>query len=162
MDFSLSEEQQLLKDSITTFVDKDYLFDVRQKNIKTELGFSSDFWKTFADLGLSIPGGSDCPIEDGNPMFEYYAAITRKDHDGFPENGWHPEEALDRISALKMFTQWAAYGEFSEGRRGTIKIGNDADFTVLNNDITCCPPNEILDTEVMMTIVDGETVYSKL
>ena len=51
MDFSLSEEQLLLKDSITTFVDKDYLFDVRQKNIKTELGYSSDFWKTFADLG---------------------------------------------------------------------------------------------------------------
>ena len=31
MDFSLSEEQQLLKDSITTFVDKDYHFDLRQK-----------------------------------------------------------------------------------------------------------------------------------
>jgi len=56
MDFSLSEEQLLLKDSITTFVDKDYLFDVRQKNIKTELGYSSDFWKTFADLGwLGMP-----------------------------------------------------------------------------------------------------------
>ena len=56
MDFSLSEEQQLLKDSITQFVDKDYLFDVRQKNIKSELGYSSDFWKTFADLGwLGMP-----------------------------------------------------------------------------------------------------------
>ena len=119
-------------------------------------------WKTFTDLGLPIPGGSDCPIEDGNPMFEYYAAITRKDHDGFPKDGWHAEEALDRISALKMFTQWAAYGEFSENKRGTIKIGNDADFTVLNNDITCCLPNEILDTEIIMTIVDGEIVYSKI
>ena len=119
-------------------------------------------WKTFADLGLPIPGGSDCPIEDGNPMFEYYAAITRKDHDGFPEDGWHAEETLDRISALKMFTQWAAYGEFSEDRRGTIEVGYDADFTILNNDITSCPPNEILDTDVIMTIVGGKTVYSKL
>ena len=70
MDFSLSEEQQLLKDSITQFVDKDYLFDVRQKNIKSELGYSSDFWKTFADLGwLGMPfseadGGYDGGLID--------------------------------------------------------------------------------------------------
>ena len=119
-------------------------------------------WKTFTELGLPIPGGSDCPIEDGNPMFEYYAAITRKNHDGFPENGWHPEEALDRISALKMFTQWAAYGEFAENKRGTIDIDFDADLTVLNHDITSCRPEEILNTEVMMTIVGGKTVYSIL
>ena len=117
-------------------------------------------WKTFADLGLPIHGGSDCPIEDGNPMFEYYAAITRKDHDGFPEDGWYPEEALDRISALKMFTQWAAYGEFSENKRGTIDRGFDADLTILSHDITLCPPKEILNTEVMMTIVGGKIVYS--
>ena len=43
-------------------------------------------WKTFIDSGCKIPGGSDCPIEEGNPLFEYYAAITRKNHDGFPEN----------------------------------------------------------------------------
>ena len=119
-------------------------------------------WKTFADLGLPIPGGSDCPIEDGNPLFEYYAAITRKDHDGFPEGGWHPDEILDRMSALKMFTTWAAYGEFSEKKRGKIEIGFDADFTVLNNDITSCEPEEILHTDVIMTIVGGKIVYSKL
>ena len=119
-------------------------------------------WKTFEDLGLPIPGGSDCPIEDGNPLFEYYAAITRKDHNGLPEGGWHPEEVLSRTSALKMFTAWAAYGEFSEKQRGMIEIGFDADFTILNNDITCCEPEVILNTEVMMTIVDGEIVHSKL
>ena len=119
-------------------------------------------WKTFADLGLPIPGGSDCPIEDGNPLFEYYAAITRKDHDGFPEGGWHPDEILDRMSALKMFTTWAAYGEFSENKRGKIEVGFDADFTVLNNDITSCEPEEILHTDVIMTIVGGKIVYSKL
>ena len=119
-------------------------------------------WKSFVNLGLPIPGGSDCPIEDGNPLFEYYAAITRTDHDGFPKGGWHPDEILDRISALKMFTTWAAYGEFSERRRGVIEMGSDADFTVLNNDITSCQPEKILDTEVMMTIVGGKIVHSKL
>ena len=119
-------------------------------------------WKTFLDLGLPIPGGSDCPIEDGNPLFEYYAAITRKNHDGFPEGGWHPKEILDRISALKMFTTWAAYGEFSETKRGVIDKGFDADLTILNNDITLCQPQDILNTEVIITIVGGKIVYSKL
>ena len=69
MDFSLSEEQQLLKDSITQFVDKDYLFDVRQKNIKSELGYSSDFWKTFADLGwLGMPFSESDGGYDGGPI----------------------------------------------------------------------------------------------
>ena len=69
MDFSLSEEQQLLKDSITQFVDKDYLFDVRQKNIKSELGYSSDFWKTFADLGwLGMPFSEAEGGYDGGPI----------------------------------------------------------------------------------------------
>ena len=119
-------------------------------------------WKTFENLGLPIPGGSDCPIEDGNPLFEYYAAVTRKDHQGFPENGWHPEETLNRMSALKMFTQWAAYGEFAEHRRGSIKKNYDADLTILSNDITSCESNQILNTKVIMTIVGGKIVYSQL
>ena len=61
-----------------------------------------------------------------------------------------------------MFTQWAAYGEFSESRRGAIEIGFDADFTVLDNDITKCDPSEILDTNVIATIVGGQSVYSNL
>ena len=66
---SLSEEQQLLKDSITTFVDKDYLFDIRQKNIKTDLGYSSDFWKTFADLGwLGMPFSESDGGFNGGPI----------------------------------------------------------------------------------------------
>ena len=119
-------------------------------------------WKSFVNLGLPIPGGSDCPIEDGNPMFEYYAAVTRMDHNGLPNNGWHPEEKLDRISALKMFTQWGAYGEFSENQRGTIDINFDADLTIIDNDITSCEPSKILDTNILMTIVNGNIVYSQL
>ena len=116
-------------------------------------------WKTFLDMGIPIPGGSDCPIEDGNPLFEIFAAVTRKDHNGWPENGWHPEECVDRISALKMFTQWGAYGSFSEHQRGIIKIGYDADITILSNDLTTCSEQDILNTEVMMTIVNGKIVY---
>ena len=119
-------------------------------------------WKSFIESGCKIPGGSDCPIEDGNPLFEYYAAVTRQDHKGLPNGGWLIQEAVSRIDALKMFTTWAAYGEFSEHRRGGIISGFDGDLTVLSNNITKCNPEDILNTEVLMTIVNGEIVYSKM
>jgi len=119
-------------------------------------------WQSFIDMGLKIPGGSDCPIEDGNPLLEYYAAVTRKDRAGLPEGGWQPQEKVSRMNALRMFTTWAAYGAFSESRRGIIAPGFDADLTVLSNDITSCDEMEIIGTEVMMTVVGGKEVYNAL
>ncbi len=119
-------------------------------------------WKTFIDSGCRIPGGSDCPIEEGNPLFEFYAAVTRRNHKGLPAGGWQNQETVNRIDALKMFTSWAAFGEFAELRRGKINVGYDADLTVLSQDITACSYEDILKTEVLMTIVNGEIVYSKM
>ena len=119
-------------------------------------------WQSFIDAGCKIPGGSDCPIEEGNPIFEYYAAVTRKNHNGTPNDGWQKQEAVSRIDALKMFTTWAAYGEFAEHRRGKIRPGFDADLTFLNQDITECPEKEILKTEVLGTMVAGEFIFNKL
>ena len=119
-------------------------------------------WKSFLEAGCKIPGGSDCPIEDGNPLFEYYAAITRKDHKGRPSDGWESQECLNRLDALKMFTTWAAYGEFSEHRRGKIRPGFDADLTILSKDITTCNPDEILKIDILGTMVSGKMVYDNL
>ena len=119
-------------------------------------------WKTFVDANVPIAGGSDCPIEDGEPLFEYYAAVTRQDHNGLPKGGWQPQEKLDRISALKMFTLWAAYSEFAEHKRGMIKIGYDADLTIFSDDITKCAVDDILKTEAIGTVVGGNVVYLNL
>ena len=119
-------------------------------------------WQSFIDAGCKIPGGSDCPIEDGNPIFEYYAAVTRKNHNGTPNDSWQKQEVVSRIDALKMFTTWAAYGEFAEHKRGKIRPGFDADLTFLNQDITECPEKEILKTEVLGTMVAGEFIFNKL
>ena len=54
-----------------------------------------------------MPGGSDAPVERGEPMIEFYAAVARKDLKGFSGEGWHPEEAVTREQALKMFTHLA-------------------------------------------------------
>jgi len=117
-------------------------------------------WKSFIDAGCQIPGGSDCPIEEGNPIFEFYAAVTRQSHDGKPKDGWYSQEAVSRLNALKMFTTWAAYGEFAEHRRGKIRPGFDADLTILSEDIINCSPDEILNTEILGTMVAGKIIYN--
>ena len=119
-------------------------------------------WQSFINAGCQIPGGSDCPIEEGNPLFEYYAAITRQNHDGKPKNGWQKQEIVSRLDALNMFTTWAAYGEFAEHKRGKIRPGFDADLTILSHDITQCHPKEILKTEILGTMVAGKIVYNNL
>jgi len=116
-------------------------------------------WKTLLQNGIRIAGGSDCPIEEGNPLHEFYAAITRQDHLGFPEGGWQSQERLTRNESLNLFTTGAAFAEFSEFNRGIIDIGYDADLTILSNDITKVETNKILTTSVIATIVNGEIVY---
>jgi len=118
-------------------------------------------WRTFIDKGLKVAGGSDCPIETGNPLFEFYAACTRQNHNGYPKGGWQPQEKVNSMEALKMLTTWGAHAEFNEYRRGKISIGFDADFTILSDDITTCSPQTILKTEVIMTIVGGKIVYKR-
>ncbi len=116
-------------------------------------------WQSFVKSGSIIPGGSDAPVERGEPMIEFYAAVARKDMKGFSGAGWHPEEALTREQAIKMFTIWAAYAAFEEGLRGSIEVGKLADFTVLSADIMKIPEAEILQTRCLMTIIGGEIVY---
>jgi predicted amidohydrolase YtcJ len=116
-------------------------------------------WQSLLKSGAIIPGGSDAPVERGEPMIEFYAAVARKDIRGFSGEGWHPEEAVTREQALKMFTIWAAYAAFEESLRGSIEVGKLADFTVLSADIMKIPEAEILKTHCVMTIIGGEVAY---
>ena len=116
-------------------------------------------WESFIKLGLPVAGGSDAPVERGEPMIEFYAAVARKDPKGFSGEGWHPEEAVTREQALKMFTLWPAYAAFEEDLRGTIEAGKLADLTILSADIMKIPEAEILKTRCVMTVINGEIVY---
>jgi predicted amidohydrolase YtcJ len=116
-------------------------------------------WQSFIKSGSIVPGGSDAPVERGEPMIEFYAAVGRKDMKGFSGEGWHPEEAVTREQALKMFTVWPAYAAFEETLRGSIEIGKLADFTILSADIMKIPEAEILKTHCVMTVIGGEIVY---
>jgi predicted amidohydrolase YtcJ len=116
-------------------------------------------WESFIKSGVVVPGGSDAPVERGEPMIEFYAAVARKDPKGFTGEGWHPEEAVTRAQALKMFTLWPAYAAFEEKLRGTIEAGKLADLTILSADIMKIPEAEILKTRCVMTVINGEVVY---
>jgi predicted amidohydrolase YtcJ len=116
-------------------------------------------WNSFIKSGVIVPGGSDAPVERGEPMIEFYAAVARKDIRGFSGEGWHPEEKVTRENALKMFTIWPAYVAFEESLRGAIEVGKLADLTVLSADIMQIPEMEILKTHCVMTVISGEIVY---
>ena len=118
-------------------------------------------WQSFIKSGVAVPGGSDAPVERGEPMIEFYAAVARKDLKGFSGEGWHPEEAVSREQALRMFTVWPAYAAFEEKLRGSIEPGKLADFTVLSQDIMEIPETEILETRNEMTVIGGEIIYSR-
>jgi len=119
-------------------------------------------WKSLMRKGSKIAGGSDFPVENPNPLWGFFAAITRFDHNAFPEGGWHPDERMTREEALRCFTVNAAYSAFEEGFKGSLKSGMLADFVVLSKDIMTIPEMEILRTEVLMTVIGGEIVYSKI
>jgi predicted amidohydrolase YtcJ len=116
-------------------------------------------WQSFIKGGSIIAGGSDAPVERGEPMIEFYAAVARRTQEGFSGEGWHPEQAVSREQALKMFTIWAAYAAFEESVRGSIEVGKLADLTVLSADIMKIPEAEILKTRCLMTVIGGEVAF---
>jgi len=118
-------------------------------------------WQSFLKNGCIIAGGSDAPVERGEPMIEFYAAVARKSIKGKSGEGWHPEQAVSRGEALKMFTIWPAYAAFEEKDKGSIEVGKLADFTVLSRDIMKIPEAEILETQNEMTVIGGEIIYSR-
>jgi predicted amidohydrolase YtcJ len=116
-------------------------------------------WNSLLGTGAIICGGSDAPVERGEPMIEFYAAVSRKSIRGEQGEGWHPEQAVTREQALKMFTINAAYAAFEEKDKGSIEPGEFADFTVLSDDIMKIPEAQILKTRCEMTIIGGEILY---
>jgi predicted amidohydrolase YtcJ len=116
-------------------------------------------WRNLIDQGLIIAGGSDAPVEIGDPRIEFYAAVARKDVDGYHGEGWNLDQKLSRLEALKMFTIWPAIASFEEDIKGTIEVGKLADFSVFDQDLMNIPELKILESNNILTVVDGRVVY---
>ena len=97
-----------------------------------------------------VVNGTDFPIEDISPIYTFYAAVARKHLDGTPAEGFQMENALTREQALRSITIWVAKGCFLEDRKGSIEVGKDADFVILDRDIMTVAENEIPTAKVKM------------
>jgi len=117
---------------------------------------------TYKDLlkesGL-VALGTDFPVESYIPLQTFYAAVFRKKLNGQPLRGIQPENALSRREALKGITLWSALSNFQEKLKGTIEVGKNADFTILNSDILKVKEKAILQTKVVRTYILGECVF---
>ena len=89
-------------------------------------------------------------FEDISPIYTFYAAVARKHLDGTPAEGFQMENALTREQALRSITIWVAKGCFLEGRKGSIEVGKDADFVILDRDLMTVAENEIPLANVKM------------
>jgi predicted amidohydrolase YtcJ len=116
-------------------------------------------WRTFLDQGTRIAGGSDFPVEEDNPFFGLYSAVTRMDHRGQPKGGWHPEQAMTRVEAFRAFTMDAAYAQHMENTIGSLEPGKWADFILVDGDYFTEPASRIWKTKVLQTWVAGTRVY---
>ena len=109
--------------------------------------------------GAVVTNGTDAPVEDVDPIASYYASVTRKRPDT-PEP-FFAEQAMTREEAIYSYTMANAYAAFEEADKGSISAGKLADLVILSKDLINCSEEEILDTEVLYTVVGGEIKYQK-
>lgn len=123
-------------------------------------------WRPFIDCGAHLIFGTDWPcvdLEKPDPLKQIFAAVTRTppqiaDEKPLP----HPEHSLTIEQAIRSYTLEGAYAEYMEKRKGSITIGKLADLCVLSENILATDPRQILETEVVMTIFDGDVVFERL
>ena len=118
-------------------------------------------WQKLYQTGAMIINGTDAPVEPINPLPSFYASVSRKTLNKTPAGGYEPGEKMSRELALRTYTINGAYAAFEEDIKGSIEVGKLGDFTVLDKDILSINEDEILETNVEMTIIGGKVVYSR-
>jgi len=115
-------------------------------------------WRRLIDSGALVVNGTDAPVEDINPLENFYSSVTRKMADG---SAFYPEQRMTRMEALRSYTIDGAKSVFEDDIKGSLSVGKLADITVLSNDILSVSDEELQQTEVLYTIVGGKVAYQK-
>lgn len=121
-------------------------------------------WRSLRKNKAHLTFNSDNPGSDHNIFYGLHSAITRQDKYSLPEGGWYIEEAVNVDEAIRAYTSWSAYASFKEDVTGIIAIGRWADLSIMNVDpflISDDSPVDLLDGQILMTIVNGSIVYER-
>ena len=118
-------------------------------------------WQKLFQTGARICNGTDAPVEPVDPIPSFFASVTRKTLEGLPEGGYEGDQKMTRGQALKSYTLDGAYAEFEEDFKGSIEVGKAADFTVFDQNIMEVAEDEILKTQVAMTVMGGKVVFKR-
>lgn len=121
--------------------------------------YTSYPWRSLLDLGVVIANGTDAPVEDVDPIPSFYASVTRKRADTGME--FYPEQKMTRTEALYSYTLGNAYAGFEEQNKGSIIPGKLADLVLLSKNLLTCSDEEILQAQVVKTIVGGKVKYDR-
>lgn len=123
-----------------------------------DLAATSYAFGTAVRLGIPVSYGTDAPVEDLDPVRNFYCAVTRRPLAG--GEPWQPEECVTRAQALACYTEGGAYNEFAEAEKGKLLPGYLADFAVLDGDPLTLPEERLLKMQVLTTVVGGQEVYT--
>ncbi len=118
-------------------------------------------FRSLLDTGTQLAFGSDAPVAPFNPLLGIHAAVTRQDEQGQPEGGWYPEEKMSVAEVVQAYTLGPAQLSGKAHRQGSITPGKWADMIVLSGNLFEIEPSEIAETEVDMTIFNGQVVFGK-
>jgi hypothetical protein len=116
-------------------------------------------FRSLLDAGARLAFGSDWDVAPLSPLSGIDAAVNRHTIDGKNPGGWFPEQKISAEEALRAYTSSAAYAAFEENEKGTLVVGNLADFVVLSSDPLSIEPERIEKVMVVMTVVGGRVVY---
>ncbi|MEW5902013.1 MAG: amidohydrolase family protein, partial [Acidobacteriota bacterium] len=110
--------------------------------------------------GALVAAGSDWDVSSLNPLAAIQVAVTRRGPDAPAGPAWLPEEVIDLPAVIAAYITNGAYLSFQENLTGTIAAGKAADLVVLDRNIFRIPPSEIHQARVLLTLLEGKTVYS--
>ena len=116
-------------------------------------------YKTLLKQNGYLPLGTDFPVEYINPLYTFYSAVFRKNANAPEQAAFMPEERLTCTEALKGMTIWAAKACKLEHRKGSLQVGKDADYVVMNQNLLMAQENTVLKTKVIRVCRMGKTVY---
>jgi predicted amidohydrolase YtcJ len=137
-----------------------------EERIGTERCKGAYAFKSLLDNGAILSFGSDWPGTSAaeylvHPKYLIHAAVNRTTLNHEPEGGWFPEQKISVHEALKAYTINNAYAAFEDNIRGSLEKGKLADIAVCDLNLINCDPKDILNMNVLMTIVDGKIVYDR-